>query len=49
MRSNDVHCVFLTGKAVQLVWQFTRPGEFYYGCLIPGHVEAGMVGKVIVK
>jgi len=33
----------------RLVWQFTRPGEFYYGCLVPGHFEAGMVGKIIVK
>lgn len=23
-------------------------GEFCYGCLIPGHFEAGMVGKVKV-
>jgi uncharacterized cupredoxin-like copper-binding protein len=37
------------GKTGQLVWQFTRPGEFHYGCLVPGHFEAGMVGKVIVK
>ena len=37
------------GKTGRLVWQFTRPGEFYYGCLVPGHFEAGMVGKVIVK
>lgn len=37
------------GKTEQVVWQFTKPGEFYYGCLIPGHFEAGMVGKVIVK
>lgn len=36
-------------KSERLVWQFTRPGEFYYACLIPGHFEAGMVGKVIVK
>ena len=37
------------GKSGTIVWQFTRPGEFYYGCLVPGHFEAGMVGKVIVK
>lgn len=37
------------GKSARLVWQFTRPGEFHYGCLVPGHFEAGMVGKVIVK
>ncbi len=36
------------GKTEQIVWQFTKAGEFYYGCLIPGHFEAGMVGKVTV-
>jgi uncharacterized cupredoxin-like copper-binding protein len=36
------------GKAGEIAWQFTKSGEFYYGCLIPGHFEAGMVGKVIV-
>ena len=37
------------GKEEVMVWQFTKPGEFYYGCLVPGHFEAGMVGKIIVK
>ena len=37
------------GKKAEIVWQFTKPGEFHYGCLIPGHFEAGMVGKVVVK
>jgi uncharacterized cupredoxin-like copper-binding protein len=37
------------GKTERIVWQFTKPGEFYYGCLIPGHFEAGMIGKLIVK
>ena len=36
------------GKTERMVWQFTRPGNFYYGCLIPGHFEAGMIGKVTV-
>ena len=37
------------GKSVELGWQFTKAGTYYYGCLIPGHFEAGMIGKVIVK
>lgn len=37
------------GKTERIVWQFTKPGEFYYGCLIPGHLEAGMIGKVVVR
>ena len=36
------------GKQAEVVWQFTKAGEFHYGCLIPGHFEAGMVGKVRV-
>jgi uncharacterized cupredoxin-like copper-binding protein len=36
------------GKTETMVWQFTRPGEFLYGCLVPGHFEAGMVGHVHV-
>lgn len=32
----------------QLLWKFTKAGEFEYACLIPGHYEAGMHGKLIV-
>ncbi|HET9475644.1 MAG TPA: cupredoxin family protein [Steroidobacteraceae bacterium] len=37
------------GKQGEIVWQFTKPGEFYYGCLVPGHMEAGMVAKITVQ
>lgn len=36
------------GRKEEMVWQFTEAGEFYYACLIPGHVEAGMIGKIKV-
>lgn len=36
------------GKKQELVWQFTKGGEFYFACLIPGHFEAGMLGKIKV-
>jgi len=36
------------GKTETIVWQFNRPGEFFYGCLVPGHFEAGMIGRVQV-
>lgn len=36
------------GKTGTTVWQFTRPGEFHFGCLLPGHFEAGMVGTITV-
>lgn len=37
------------GQHGEIVWQFTRPGEFQFACLQPGHYEAGMTGKVVVK
>lgn len=37
------------GKTATIVWQFTKAGEFHFGCLVPGHFEAGMVGKVTVR
>lgn len=36
-------------KTGEILWQFTKVGEFDFSCLIPGHREAGMTGKVIVK
>lgn len=36
------------GKTGRIVWQFTKPGEFFYGCLIPGHFESGMIGRINV-
>lgn len=37
------------GKTGELVWQFSKAGTFDFACLQPGHFEAGMRGKVIVK
>jgi uncharacterized cupredoxin-like copper-binding protein len=37
------------GKSGEIVWRFTKPGTFEYGCLIPGHREAGMTGTIVVK
>lgn len=36
-------------RTTDLVWRFTKAGQFEYGCLIPGHREAGMTGIVVVK
>jgi uncharacterized cupredoxin-like copper-binding protein len=37
------------GESGEMVWQFTKAGEFEFACLIPGHREAGMHGKIIVS
>lgn len=36
------------GKTATLAWQFTKSGEFHFGCLLPGHFEAGMIGNINV-
>ena len=39
------------GAKEEITWTFTKAGTFMYGCLIPGHFEAGMKGaiKVVAK
>jgi uncharacterized cupredoxin-like copper-binding protein len=37
------------GKTGVLLWKFTRAGEFDFGCLVPGHFESNMKGKIVVK
>jgi uncharacterized cupredoxin-like copper-binding protein len=37
------------GKTGEIGWRFTQGGTFYFGCLVPGHFEAGMVGKITVR
>jgi uncharacterized cupredoxin-like copper-binding protein len=36
------------GRTGGLVWTFNRAGEFDFACLIAGHYQAGMVGKISV-
>ena len=36
------------GKTGEIVWAFNRVGDFDFACLIAGHYQAGMVGKVKV-
>jgi uncharacterized cupredoxin-like copper-binding protein len=37
------------GKTGEIIWTFNRPGDFDFACLLPGHFEAGMVGKILVR
>ena len=36
------------GKQGEIIWTFNRSGEFDFAFLLPGHYEAGMVGKIKV-
>ena len=50
MEHDDPNAKRLTPRTSgNLLWRFTKTGQFEYGCLIPGHREAGMTGFVIVK
>ena len=49
MEHDEPHMLHVApGKTGEMGWRFTRAGEFYYGCLVPGHFEAGLVGRIKV-
>ncbi len=36
-------------RSGEIVWRFTNSGTFEFACLIPGHYEAGMHGRINVR
>ena len=49
MEHDEPHMLHVApGRTGEMGWRFTRAGEFYYGCLVPGHFESGMVGRIKV-
>lgn len=50
MEHDEPHMAHVSpGKEHIMGWQFTKAGEYNFGCLVPGHFEAGMKGKIIVQ
>ncbi len=50
MEHDDPNAKNLEPKAKnEILWRFSKAGTFEYSCLIPGHREAGMTGKITVK
>ena len=37
------------GKTGEIIWKFNRKGDFDFACLMAGHYQAGMIGKIEVK
>ena len=37
------------GESGEIVWTFNRPGRFDFACLVAGHYEAGMRGRIDVS
>ncbi len=36
------------GQSGEIIWTFNRAGDFDFACLIAGHYQAGMVGRIRV-
>ena len=50
MEHDEPHMAHVNpGRSGEIGWRFTQPGTFYFGCLVPGHFEAGMVGRITVR
>jgi uncharacterized cupredoxin-like copper-binding protein len=50
MEHDEPHMAHVApGKTGEIGWRFTQPGTFHFGCLIPGHFDAGMVGRITVR
>jgi len=50
MQHDDANMISLApGESTELVWQFGQSGDFDFACLVPGHLEAGMTGKIRVQ
>ncbi|MHC8367663.1 copper-resistant cuproprotein CopI [Pseudomonas sp. ZT5P21] len=50
MKHDDPNSVLVEpGKTAELTWTFTKATRLEFACNIPGHYQAGMVGKMTVS
>lgn len=50
MEHDEPHMAHVApGQRGEVVWRFNRTGEFLFACLMAGHYQAGMVGRVTVR
>jgi uncharacterized cupredoxin-like copper-binding protein len=50
MEHDDPNSVLLEpGESGEIVWTFTKAVELEFACNVPGHYDAGMVGRMSVK
>jgi uncharacterized cupredoxin-like copper-binding protein len=49
MKHDDPNSVLVEpGKTAELTWTFTKGTDLEFACNIPGHYQAGMVGKIAI-
>ncbi|WP_095052074.1 plastocyanin/azurin family copper-binding protein [Pseudomonas sp. Irchel s3b2] len=50
MKHDDPNSVLVEpGKTAELTWTFTKATHLEFACNVPGHYQAGMVGKLTVS
>jgi len=50
MEHDDPNAVTVEpGESKTILWHFTRAGVFDFACLQPGHMQAGMTGRITVR
>lgn len=50
MKHDDPNSVLVEpGKTAELIWTFSKAVNLEFACNIPGHYQAGMVGKLTVS
>ncbi len=51
MKHDDPNAVTVEpGQTAELIWQFSeQPQQIEYACHVPGHFEAGMLGKIDLR
>ncbi|POA23654.1 MULTISPECIES: copper-resistant cuproprotein CopI [unclassified Pseudomonas] len=50
MKHDDPNSVLVEpGKTAELTWTFSKASSLEFACNIPGHYQAGMVGKLTVS
>ncbi|MBC8995967.1 cupredoxin family protein [Pseudomonas sp. N40(2020)] len=50
MKHDDPNSVLVEpGKTAELIWTFSKATSLEFACNIPGHYQAGMVGKLTVS
>lgn len=49
MQHDDPNSVFIEpGKTAELTWTFAKAANLEFACNIPGHYQAGMVGRLTI-
>jgi uncharacterized cupredoxin-like copper-binding protein len=50
MKHDDPNSVLLEpGKSAEVIWKFSTNAKLEFACNVPGHYEAGMVGRFRIK